>query len=126
MALLQIIGVVFALFALSRVFLRYKDKSIKTIEFLFWNIIWLGVIALALFPGLFTALSRVIGIGRGVDILLYFGMIILFYLIFRAYIKIEGQQKEITLLVREFALRKDVEKSRESEKRAKNKTIIEK
>lgn len=109
MILLQSIGIIFALFALSRAFLRYKDKSIKTIEFFSWSVVWIGVITLALFPGIFTALSRVIGIGRGVDILLYLGMIILFYLIFRMYIKIEGQQKEITILVRELALRKGQE-----------------
>lgn len=109
MVLLQSIGIIFALFALSRVFLRYKDKSINALEFLFWSIIWIGVIILALFPRLFTILSQLIGIGRGVDILLYLGMILIFYLIFRMYIKIEGQQKEITLLVRELALRKGQE-----------------
>ncbi len=117
MTILQVLGIIFALFALSRVLLRYKDKSIKAIEFFFWSIIWMGVILLALFPGLFTALSKFIGIGRGVDILLYFGMIILFYLIFRLYVKIESQKKELTLLVRELAVRKG------EEKKTKNKRI---
>lgn len=116
MVLLQLIGIIFALFALSRVFLRYKDKSIKAIEFFFWSVVWIGVIALALFPGIFTALSKFIGIGRGVDILLYFGMIILFYLIFRLYVKIENQKKELTLLVREFAVRKGEEQKKKIKK----------
>lgn len=101
---LQLFGIVFALFALSRAVLRYKDKSIKANELFFWSIIWIGVIVIALFPGIFVALSSFFGIGRGVDILLYIGMILLFYLLFRIYVKFEAQQKEITALVREVAL----------------------
>lgn len=101
---LQLFGIVFALFALSRAVLRYKDKSIKANELFFWSIIWIGVIVIALFPSIFVALSLFFGIGRGVDILLYIGMILLFYLLFRLYVKFEAQQKEITALMREVAL----------------------
>ncbi len=100
----QIIGVLFALFAWSRVILRYKDKNISVFELVFWSIVWLGVVIIALFPGIFTGLSFFFGIGRGVDILLYVGMIVLFYLLFRLYVKIDSQQKEITKLVRELAI----------------------
>lgn len=104
--LLQIIGIVFALFAMSRAVLRYKDKSINLFEVLFWIAMWGSVVAVALFPGIFTALSRLLGIGRGVDTLLYAGMILLFYLLFRLYVRLEEQKKEITQLVREIAMEK--------------------
>jgi len=104
--ILEFIGIIFAAFALSRVFLRYRDKSITITELIFWSLVWIGVAAVALFPNIFTTLSKIAGIGRGVDILLYSGMIILFYLMFRLYVKIDGQQKDITKLVRELALQK--------------------
>ncbi len=104
--LLQILGTVFALFAVSRAVLRYKDKSINAFELLFWSAMWLSVVAVALFPGIFTTLSQVLGIGRGVDTLLYGGMILLFYLLFRLYVRVEEQKKEITHLVREIAMEK--------------------
>ncbi len=100
----QIIGVIFSLFAWSRVFLRYKDKNISIFELAFWSIVWGGVIIIALFPGVFTEISFFFGIGRGVDILLYVGMIVLFYLLFRLYVKLDTQQKEMTKLVREIAI----------------------
>lgn len=78
---LQIIGILFAVFALSRAVLRFKDHSIKANELLFWAVIWGGVICVALFPSIFVTLSKFLGIGRGVDTLLYTGMIILFYLL---------------------------------------------
>lgn len=105
MGLLQIVGIAFALFALSRAFLRYKDKSLRQNELFFWTIVWVGVICVAVFPSIFVTLSRVLGIGRGVDILLYGGMILLFYLLFRVYVKVEAQQKDMTTLVREIAIK---------------------
>lgn len=107
---LQIIGIVFAVFALSRAVLRYKDHSIKTNELIFWALIWGGVICVAVFPGIFVTLSKFLGIGRGVDTLVYTGMIILFYLLFRMYVKVESQQKEMTKLVREIAIQNPVQK----------------
>ncbi len=114
---LQVIGIVFALFALSRAILRYKEKSIRTNEVFFWAIIWIGVICVALFPGIFVALSIVLGIGRGVDILLYFGMILLFYLLFRLYVKVEALQKDMTAVVREIAVKHAKKNRKESEER---------
>jgi hypothetical protein len=104
--LLQVLGAMFALFAVSRVVLRYKDKSINAFELIFWSAMWLSVVAVALFPSIFTTLSIFLGIGRGVDTLLYGGMILLFYLLFRLYVRVEEQKKEITALVREIAMEK--------------------
>lgn len=107
---LQIIGIVFAVFALSRAVLRFKDHSIKGNELVFWTVIWGGVICVALFPSIFVTLSKLLGIGRGVDTLIYTGIIILFYLFFRMYVKVEAQQKEMTKLVREIAIQNPVQK----------------
>lgn len=104
LGIFQFLGVLFSLFAWSRVFLRFKDKNVSIFEFVFWSIVWVGVIIIALFPSVFTQLSFFFGIGRGVDILLYVGMIVLFYLLFRLYVKMDTQQKEITKLVRELAI----------------------
>ncbi|PIN80532.1 hypothetical protein COV16_00750 [Candidatus Woesearchaeota archaeon CG10_big_fil_rev_8_21_14_0_10_34_8] len=112
MTIIQLVGIIFAIFALSRVFLRYKDKSISAFELIFWSIVWMGVVTVALFPDIFTSLSKLLGIGRGVDTLLYVGMIVLFYLMFRLYVKIEGQQKDITKLVREIAIEKQNNKNK--------------
>ncbi len=106
LGLLQVFGIIFALFAISRAVLRYKDKSINAFELIFWSGMWVSVVVVALFPGIFTTLSQVLGIGRGVDTLLYGGMIVLFYLLFRLYVRVEEQKKEITELVREIAMEK--------------------
>lgn len=95
--------VIFALFAFSRSVLRARSKEITLPEFAFWSAIWSGVIVIALLPGVTGMLSRPLGIGRGVDIIVYLSVIILFYLVFRMYVKAEKNRQEITKLVREMA-----------------------
>jgi len=106
MELISIIMIVFALFAFAAVVFRTKKGDITKGEFLFWSIIWIGVIIVALIPSFASALADLFGIGRGVDVLIYVAILILFYLAFRIYVKIEKLEQEITALVRKLALSK--------------------
>lgn len=104
MELIQIVIIIFALFALSRAFLRFKDNKLTQNEFLFWVFLWVVVIIVSIIPGITSILSRQFGIGRGIDLVLYVSIIAIFYLIFRLYVKLESVEKEITRVVRKIAL----------------------
>jgi small membrane protein len=95
----------FAIFALSRSYLRIKHGNESVFEFIMWAILWIGIIIVVLFPNILSLPARLLGIGRGVDVLVYFGIIILFYSIYRIYSKIERLEQEITSLTRASALR---------------------
>jgi small membrane protein len=103
--IVQILIIVFALFAWSRGILRLRDKDISVGEFAFWSIIWAVVIFAAVFPHIIALISSKVGIGRGVDLAIYVSIILLFYLVFRLYVKTDNQDREITKLVREIAIR---------------------
>jgi len=103
---IQIIAIIFSLFALSRVFLRYKDKKLTINQFVFWCIIWVGLITLTLFPNLTAPVSDILGFGRGLDLLVYLSVALLFYITFRMYVKVDEQEQRITKLVRELAKKK--------------------
>lgn len=104
MQVIQIIIIIFALFALSRAILRFKDNKLTKNEFVFWILIWGAVILISVIPSVISPLSSVFGIGRGMDLIVYISIIILFYLIFRLYVKLESVEKEITLVVRRIAI----------------------
>lgn len=106
MPLIQIFAIVFSLFAWSRAVLRYKDRKISTNEFIFWSIIWMGVIIVAFIPGIAGFLSESIGTKRPIDVIVYSSIILLFYLIFRIYVKLDQINTDITKIVRELSLRK--------------------
>jgi len=103
---ISVILILFAFFAWSRAFLRFKDKKINISEFSFWSLIWLLVVMIAINPELVSLVSFKVGINRPVDLVIYLSIILLFYLNFRLYVNQEKTNSEITTLVRELSLRK--------------------
>ena len=101
---IQIIITLFALFALSRTYLRLKDGKITKGESLLWIFIWLSVITVAFIPQVIIQLSELFGLGRGLDLAILSSIIVLFHLIFKLYVKLEATEQEITELTRKLAL----------------------
>ena len=106
MQLIQVVIVLFALWALSRAYLRYKDKNLSTWELVFWCVIWLLVVLVGFLPDTPAWLAQVLGIGRPVDVLVYVSLLLLFYLIFRIYVKLDQQERQMTEIVRNVALKR--------------------
>ncbi|OGY17875.1 MAG: hypothetical protein A3F04_02270 [Candidatus Chisholmbacteria bacterium RIFCSPHIGHO2_12_FULL_49_9] len=109
----QVFLLIFILFAFSRVWLRFRERTINIGTFLFWSLIW-GLAALgSLNPQFTTSIARVLGIGRGADVVIYASLVLLFYLVYRTNVILENVRHQITELVRKIAL--------EGEKRSKKK-----
>ncbi len=101
---LQIIVVLFALFAASRAFLRFREAKMSWKEFLLWILIWSAVVFVVFLPQTTFVISKWLGIGRGIDFVVYASIVVLFYLVFRIYVKIETIEQDITKIVREMAI----------------------
>ena len=103
--IIKLITSLFILFAASRVYLRYKDGAVGRFGISFWLILWTGVGVFTWWPNLSDKIANSVGVGRGVDALIYFSIIALFYAVFRIYIKLEFIEREITSLVRNISLK---------------------
>jgi hypothetical protein len=112
MEIIQVLVTVFALFAMSRAWLRFKDNKLTKNEVLFWTALWLAVIIVIFIPHLTTVISQVLGIGRGTDLVLYVSAIVLFYLVFRLYVKLESLERNVSEVVRKIAIKKEEEKKK--------------
>ena len=106
MEFIQIVAVLFALFAFTRVLLRLKEKKLSALEFVFWTFIWVGLVLVALFPETFSSIANSVGIKSGTGLVTYLALIIIFYLMFRVYVKLDTLEQEITLLARESSMRR--------------------
>lgn len=106
MLLIQLILVIFLIFALTRVILRYRGGQLTAIEFGFWSMLFLIAAIGVLAPQLTTKAATFLGIGRGSDLAVYASIVVLFYLVFRIYILIEDVRQEITQLIRQIAIEK--------------------
>jgi len=101
---IQILLLALIIFALSRVILRARERVISTQAAIFWSMIWLSALAGTLMPQTTTSLASVFGVGRGVDVIVYISLALLFYIVFRMFVMIEDLKHEITSLIRQIAL----------------------
>lgn len=105
MLIIQIILILFLIFALSRVFLRFRGRQIRPVEFVFWTVLFsIAMIGVAL-PYEISRVAAILGVGRGVDLITYVSITVLFYLVFRLYVYLEDVRHEITEVVRKIALK---------------------
>lgn len=104
LSILQIIVILFILFAWSRAILRLRDRKILVSEFIFWTVIWAAVTTMTLLPRTAGIVSDFFGVSRPVDLATYLSILLLLYLVFRLYVKHEQQQQELTKIVREMAV----------------------
>ena len=105
--IIRAVLIIFLAFAVSRVYLQLKRGTLKILGFLFWITVFLGAIIFIIDPGLTGRLAKLLGIGRGADVVIYFSIALLFYLLFRIYIYIEDLKHEITELISQLALKED-------------------
>ena len=104
---LQIFATLFALFALSRVFLRMKGHELTLGQSAFWAIIWTGVIIVVWVPSTAFAISDSLGLDtrKPIDTFVYIAIVVLFYLTYRMHVKQERTDHQLTQLVRQIAIR---------------------
>ena len=102
---IQIVLICFAVFAASRVLLRYRRGGMKGLNLFLWLLFWTGVVVVGVQPDTTSWLATRLGVGRGVDIAMYLSILMLFYLLFRSFTKIEDLDRQLTRVVRANALR---------------------
>jgi len=103
---IQIIILLFALFALSRVLLKIKREKISWKRQLPWLVVWLALILFTLWPITSSYLAAFLQVSSGINLLLYISIVVLFYLIYKLYAKVDSLDRTITKLIRELAKRK--------------------
>lgn len=104
MFIYQFVGLIIGIIGIIISILRFKDGKMSLGMLMVWIAIWILLIIFSLYPTATSLLSSITGIGRGLDIILIFGLIGSFYFIFKIYGMIENIEEEITQLTREIAL----------------------
>jgi hypothetical protein len=104
MTFLQGFFLLFFLFALGRTAHQFFRRRVPAFWALAWATVWLGAGIVVLLPQTADMLARFAGVGRGADMIMYLALVLLFYLLFRLYAKLEGVEREISVLVRKIAL----------------------
>ncbi|MFA5211090.1 MAG: DUF2304 domain-containing protein [Patescibacteria group bacterium] len=103
--LFQIIFIVFALFAIFNVWQKSQQGFLGKKGKFFWICFWLLTVSVIIWPESVQKIADYLGIGRGVDLVIYSSIIIIFFVLFKLNIKIEGLKKDLTKIVRQDSLK---------------------
>lgn len=110
MTIVQFLIIGLAVLVLFRTGLGFKRKRITRKLFIFWQSLWIIVIIVAVLPQVTDPLSKILGVGRGVDVATYFSILLIFFLIYKIMARLEKIELEITKLVRHLSLKDPKEK----------------
>ncbi len=108
--LFQILFSLFALFAIISVYSKKRSGLLSAGAAIFWTPFWLLAVVFVWLPNALTVVANTFGIGRGTDLLLYVSLVVVFYILFRLSVKIEGLNRSITNVVRDKSLSEVLER----------------
>jgi hypothetical protein len=104
--LFQIALVAFAVFALTKISKQYQARKISKYWLLVVGLFWVAVAVVAIIPETTNIAANFVGVGRGADLLVYSGLVVLSYIVHRLILRQQQLSDEITELVRQAALDK--------------------
>jgi hypothetical protein len=103
--LFQLAIALLSLIAIVSVIRKRKEHLLGPVGALFWIIFWVALVSIISLPTtLLDTVSQFIGIGRGVDLVMYASIALLFFLVFKLHIKVEGLARDVVTLARSRTL----------------------
>ena len=104
MLLIQFILIIFFLVAIIKVIDRYRANDLPIWGMIYWVLFWLVAGIIVVLPDTTFYFARLAGISRGADLIVYVALVLIFFMIFRLLVKVDGLNKDITKLTRKMAL----------------------
>ncbi|MCX6807247.1 MAG: DUF2304 family protein [Patescibacteria group bacterium] len=83
---------------------RHRTGELNRRGFIIWSLIWLFLGIFALFPETSSMVARVTGIKNSFSALTVTAFLVLFYLVFHGFRRMERMNRELTKIVRNHAL----------------------
>jgi len=104
----KIFSILLGLIAIAKSYVDFRSRLESLQMFLFWTLTWLLIIIVALFPGLVDILlGAFAGERAGLGTFFGMGLVFLFFLVYRIYVKLERVEQKLTRTIQELALRDD-------------------
>lgn len=106
MTIFQIIILLVIAIIVLKSFRRLLKKELSVWLFAVWLFFWLLVAIVDIFPAVINRLADLLGVGRGVDLIIYASILVLFYLVFRININLNKTDRNFSKIVKEISLAK--------------------
>lgn len=101
---IQILGVIFGLFMVYFTFVYFKRKEFSFWVLIFWEVLWLALIFVTLFPHSTNFFLEKLGLIRAMDFFMILGFIVVLGLSFYNYVLMNNLKRKLEQMVRQEAL----------------------
>jgi hypothetical protein len=106
--LVKVFSLVLAAIAISKSYVDFRAKVESLPILVFWSVTWIMIVVVALFPSIIDLLISSFGGGRtGLGTFFGMGLVFLFFIVYRMYLKIERIERNLVKTIQEFALREE-------------------
>lgn len=105
MNIIQWLMIIGAALVMWRAAQLYRRGDLDRRKLIWWIGLWLIVIIVIALPQTTSILASFLGIGRGVDLVVYVAVLVLLYTIFQLSSRLDATERSLTRLVRSLALR---------------------
>lgn len=113
---IQFLLIVILLSAVAVTWKRLKERMITIKEAILWTCLWIVAMVISLLPNTTSVIAGWVGIGRGVDLVVYASIVALFFLVFKIFVSLDSLEHKLTSMVRKDALRELDHPSKKEEK----------
>ena len=109
---IQILVLVAVLLMVAKLLISSRRKEISSRRLGLWIFFLIIIVVLVFYPGLSDRAALFLGIDRGTDAAFFAAILLIFYLLFKIFMRLEQMESGITKVVRELALRESEDDSR--------------
>lgn len=113
------------IFIIYKTIKSYQRGNLAKAFYLTWLFLWIGVLFFIFEQHILINIAHAIGISRGVDLIIYLSIILIFYLIYRIFSHLNDLNQKITKIIREEALRYPIQNFQDT-KVSKSKRLLKK
>ena len=102
---IQFVAIIFALWMIYFSYLHFRRGEFSKKEFILWEILWLGLVFVVIYPGSVNFILKTFHIVRTFDFVVVVGIVVLFGVTFRNYVLLKRLEKKIENIVRADSLK---------------------
>jgi hypothetical protein len=104
----KVFSLLLAAIAVSKSYVDFRARVESIQMFIFWVITWATIVFVALYPPIIDALLSSSVYGRaGLGTFFGMGLVFLFFVAYRIYVKLERVDQKLTKTIQELALREE-------------------
>ena len=102
----KIFSILFAAIVISKSYVDLRARAESLQMFIFWVFTWALIVLVALFPSIIDILIASTIYGRaGLGTVFGMGLVFLFFVVYRIYVKMERVEQMLTKTIQELALK---------------------